>query len=135
MANCDGSCELDAVAEGNIWAGPGVEEREVKRLARFEMRLTPVAWHFGVGFVGYGVDGFLGAGVALMLPATAVFVGALIDDRQGSAILDRQRKKTLRHRYFLWLDQLDRKRDQRRRERRERKQAERAFLERRNRGR
>jgi hypothetical protein len=100
------------------------------RTARMEFRFAPIAWLVGVGFVGYGIDGFIGAGIGLMLPAVGVFLGALVlqGDRPGARILSK-RKKTLRHRYFLWLDQQGRKLESRKQLRLERKKAEKRFLD------
>ncbi len=100
----------------------------MNRVSSFEVRFAPVAWLVGLGLAGFGVAGIRGAGAALMIPATLVFVGALIDGRQGSALRAR-RKKTLRHRWFLWLDRLDRGRADARYERRRRKEAEQSFLD------
>jgi hypothetical protein len=106
---------------------------ELRRLLRLEVHFAPIAWLFGVGLTGFGVDGFCGAGVALMAPATLVFVVALLDQPAGYGSRRPRRKRTLRHRYLLWSDQLGWKRDRRKQLRRERKEAERDFLERRKR--
>jgi hypothetical protein len=98
------------------------------RGARLEVPFAPIAWLVGVGLAGFGIDGFLGAGVALMLPATVVFVGALLDP-PGPSSSPRSRKKTLRHRWFLWSDRLGRKHERAMDERHERKEAERRFLD------
>ncbi len=120
--------ESPASIVGGLRDHAGEGEGELRRMSRLEVRFAPIAWLFGLGFVGYGLDGFGGAGIALMIPATLVFVGALLDPADFSPS-GRRRKKTLRHRWFLWLDRLDRKRDRVRYERRERKEAERRFLD------
>lgn len=130
VANCEGRRELGAPSEDAVHGGSAVEEHEVKNLARFEIRIAPVAWLIGIGLAGYGVGGILGAGVALMLPASAVFVGTWLDERITAYVVrDRRRRRTLRHRYFLWLDRRHRKRDEKKRWRRDRKEAERSYLE------
>lgn len=96
-------------------------------VARIRVRLAPVAWLVGVGFAGVSFDGLRGAGIALMLPATVVFVAALIDEHLGSGVGGRQR--TLRHRWLLRLDRFERRLERWERERRERKEAERRFLD------
>jgi hypothetical protein len=127
--------EIGASIVGELRGDTDAGEGQLRRLARFKVRFAPIAWLFGVGFAGFGIGGFRGAGIALMLPATVVFVAGLVDptdDVEGRGAL-RARKRTLRHRYYLWLDQLRRKREHRQRTRHERKDAERDFLERRNR--
>ncbi len=134
VPNCEGRCELVATTEDAVHGGPAFEEHEVKNRARFEIRIAPVAWLIGIGLAGYGVGGILGAGVALMLPASAVFLGVWLDERLTAYVVrDRRRRRTLRHRWFLWLDGRRRKREWKERGRRERQAAERDFLERRKR--
>lgn len=134
IAKSRGRCEPAALSEVAVHGKPGVEGNKVKRLARFEIRFAPIAGLIGIGLAGYGVGGILGAGVALMLPASIIFVGACLDECVTAYVArDRRRRKTLRHRWFLWLDQRRRRREWKERERRERQAAERDFLERRNR--
>lgn len=102
------------------------------RTASVEFRFAPIAWLVGVGFAGYGIDGFVGAGIGLMLPAVVIFLGALVDDRRGWE--PGRRKKTLRHRWFLWLDGLSRRLKSNKRLRRERREAEQRFLDSRRKG-
>jgi hypothetical protein len=129
--------EIGTSIVGELRGGDDAGGGRLKRIAKLEVRFAPIAWLFGVGLVGFGFDGFRGAGVALMLPATIAFVAELVDptDDTEARRPSRGRKKTLRHRYFLWLDQLQRRQEHRQRARRERKDAERDFLERRHRGR
>jgi hypothetical protein len=95
-----------------------------------EFRFAPIAWLVGVGFAGYGVDGFVGAGIGLMLPAVVIFLGALVfqGERLGGRGLPNM-NKTLRHRWFLWLDGLSRKLESNKQLRRERREAEQRFLD------
>lgn len=134
IANCSGRGEPTELSEGTVHGVPGTEARKVKRRAGLEVRFAPVAWLFGIGFAGYGVGGFLGAGVALMLPASTAFVGAWLDQRVTADVNRDRRRKTFRHRYFLWLDRRHRRREWKERVRQERQAAERDFLERRKRG-
>jgi hypothetical protein len=127
--------EVPASIVGEV-RGHNDGEGELRRVARLEVRFAPIAWLVGVGFTGFGVGGFRGAGIALMLPATLVFIAALIDPpAEPGAFARHRRKRTLRHRYFLWLDRSQRKAEARRQRRVQRKEAERRYLERRDRGR
>jgi hypothetical protein len=117
-------------AEDHLRSGVRSDAGELARTASLEIRFAPIAWLVGVGFAGYGIDGFVGAGIGLMLPAIVVFLGALVfqgDGLGGRSVA--KRKKTLRHRWFLWLDRLGRKREHSKQERRERKEAEQRFLD------
>jgi hypothetical protein len=115
-------------AEGAPGARRGLGE--FAGTARLEIRFAPIAWLTGIGFAGYGIAGFLGAGVGLMLPTTTVFIGALLDPTEKSWV-DRGRrpKKTPRHRWLLWSDQLGRKWEAAKARRRDRQEAEKRFLE------
>ncbi len=119
-------------AEGVTRITIRADRGRLTRTARFKVRSAPLAWLVGLGLVGFGLGGAVGAGVALMLPASAVFIFALFFP--GDVLTRRgrpRRKKTLRHRYYLWLDQQRRKFERKKEERRERRQAERDFLKRR----
>jgi hypothetical protein len=124
MFDCDASTGVEVSAEGPTGLGG------LTRTPGVEVRFAPIAGLVGVGFAGYGVGGFVGAGIGLMLPAVSVFLGALIfeGDGLGGRGLSK-RKKTLRHRWLLWLDGLGRRREFSKRERRERKEAEQQFLD------
>jgi hypothetical protein len=130
MADGFGTKGVKTTAEGFLRSRVRVTGAELARTARIRIRFAPVAWLAGVGLVGFGVDGWLGAGVALMLPATVVFVGAVVDpDTSSMSRLRRRKRKTLRHRWFLWLDQQGRKLESRKQLRHERKEAEQRFLD------
>jgi hypothetical protein len=117
-------------AEGRHRSRVGSDAGSPPRVARLRIRFAPIAWLAGAGFTGYGIDEFVGAGIALMLPATVVFVGALLDPAEPSVSRVNPRKgKTLRHRWFLWLDQLGRKLEHRKQLRRERQGAEQRYLD------
>jgi hypothetical protein len=121
---------VKTTAEGFLRSRVREGDAELARIARIRIRFAPVAWLVGVGLLGFGVEGMLGAGVALMLPSSGVFVGALFDPVASSpSRLKRRKRRTLRHRWFLWLDQQGRKLDSRKQLRLERKEAEQRFLD------
>jgi hypothetical protein len=92
--------------------------------------LVPLVVIIGTALIGDGVDGSLGAGIALLGSAALVFLIALMAVG-GSGV--RARRRTLRHRAYLAVDRWSRRRAVRARDRDARKRAELAYLERRRR--
>jgi hypothetical protein len=92
------------------------------------MRIAPVSGLVGLGLIGYGLDGILGAGVGLVLPHVVLVVSQLVYDLLARPSADRRRRKTLRHRFLLWIDRRRVKKVSNLRERVERKEAERKYL-------
>jgi hypothetical protein len=130
ISACGKKGRVPVSAEGFLRSRERSDVGERVRATGLQVRFAPVAWLVGAGFLGFGIDGFFGAGVGLMLPATVLFLGALVDSGDGPQRRSRSpRRKTLRHRWFLWLDQLARRHERARDERRARKEAERRFLD------
>jgi hypothetical protein len=96
------------------------------------MNIAPFAAIIGLALVGNALGSVLGAGVALLLPslvaASLRVVIAFFDWASGL-----RTEKTLRHRWFLWLDQKRRGREVARIRREKRTVAEREYLEHRGR--
>jgi hypothetical protein len=92
----------------------------------------PTAAIVGVALIGDGIDGSLGAGVALLGSAALVFLMAFVAVG-GSPV--KTRRRTLRHRCYLVLDRWRRRRIVRAHDRDARRQAELAYLKRRRRSR
>jgi hypothetical protein len=96
--------------------------------------LAPIAAVVGMALIGNGVDGSVGAGVALVAAVVIGFLIALILVDDETATVGRRRtKKTLRHRVLLAVDVRRRRRVARKCEHERRKEAERVFLGRRDR--
>jgi hypothetical protein len=94
-----------------------------------KIRVTPVAGLLGLGLIGYGLNGTLGAGVGLVLPNFVVVVSRLIYEFLTRPYADRRRRKTLRHRFFLWNDRRQARNASKLRQRAERKVAERRYMD------
>lgn len=90
--------------------------------------VTSIAVVVGLALIGNGVDGSTGAGIALVVSVILGFLAALVTGRRPSATA---RRKTLRHTWFMLLDECHVWRADRERERAARKRAETAYLRRR----
>jgi hypothetical protein len=90
--------------------------------------IVPVAAFTGLALIGNGVDGSLGAGIALVGSATLIILIALL--AVGGCEV-RARPRTLRHRTYLKVERWRRRRAARARDRHARKQTEVAYLQRR----
>lgn len=98
-----------------------------------EIRIPPasVALVIGLALIGNGIDGSTGAGIALVGSVVAgILVTALVADRELMRAHP-QPRRTLRHRWFLAVDQHRRRRSVKRHDRERRKEAERSYLRRR----
>lgn len=95
-----------------------------------EVRVTPIAALIGLGFLGYGLAGAIGAGVALILPLASILAAqgiALVRELWLSQ-LEAWDKRTVRHRYYLWRQRKALLRERRAHQRQRRKDDERDYL-------
>jgi hypothetical protein len=133
-----GSLAPGASCQETAAAGPtgeiGGRPPSTRLMKPIRVSLAPVTVVVGIALIGNGIDGSIGAGVALVAVVVIGFLVALVlVDDETTSVGRRRTKKTLRHRVLLAADVRRRRRAAKKLGHERRKEAERDFLRHRDR--